>query len=397
MITLNNMVPLLRVAGEYERATAAFERARSLYPHDDLFLELGMRSQAVMLCVDSGRPERAAEHLECCRRILAQQEDWLGIAGPVWRAEGIVAALEDRSQESDDHFAKAIENHRQYSLPWDEAETLHYWGRALLRAGQLDRAQERLDAAIKIYRDHGAGQCWIDRVEADRCRADQPSVDPRPRSATASRETAGGEAVFRNEGDFWTIGYLDHSLRLRDMRGLHYIAYLLEHPNERFHVRDLVAIVGGDALSATTAKPRIHPERRDAAPMLDHKAKADYRARLSELRADLDEAERMNDGGHAERIAPGNRVRERRVVLGSWPSRPRSQNVGRGRARAPAYREEDSLRAERNSRARSIARPSLHHLHPHGLLLRLYSRSAPASVVEAVTALLTLRTVQQPR
>lgn len=302
VITLNNMVPLLRVAGEYERATAAFERARSLYPHDDLFLELGMRSQAVMLCVDSGRPERAAEHLECCRRILAQQEDWLGIAGPVWRAEGIVAALEDRSQESDDHFAKAIENHRQYSLPWDEAETLHYWGRALLRAGQLDRAQERLDAAIKIYRDHGAGQCWIDRVEADRCRADQPSVDPRPRSATASRETAGGEAVFRNEGDFWTIGYLDHSLRLRDMRGLHYIAYLLEHPNERFHVRDLVAIVGGDALSATTAKPRIHPERRDAAPMLDHKAKADYRARLSELRADLDEAERMNDGGHAERI-----------------------------------------------------------------------------------------------
>ena len=132
-IALINMVPLLRVAGDYERATAAFERARSLYPPDDLFLELGMRSQAVMLCVDSGRPERAAEHLECCRRILAEQEDWLGIAGPVWRTEGIVAALEGRSQESDDHFAKAIENHRQYSLPWDEAETLHYWGRALLR------------------------------------------------------------------------------------------------------------------------------------------------------------------------------------------------------------------------------------------------------------------------
>ena len=56
LITLGNMVPLLRVAGDYERATAAFERARSLYPPDDLFLELGMRSQAVMLCVDSGRP-----------------------------------------------------------------------------------------------------------------------------------------------------------------------------------------------------------------------------------------------------------------------------------------------------------------------------------------------------
>ena len=86
------------------------------------------------------------------------------------------------------------------------------------------------------------------------------------------------------------------------MRGLHYIAYLLAHPNERFHVRELSASVGGDAFSPATSDPNIHPGGEDASPILDSKAKADYGARLSELRADLEEAERMNDRGRAERI-----------------------------------------------------------------------------------------------
>ena len=316
LITLGNMVPLLRVAGDYERATAAFERARSLYPPDDLFLELGMRSQAVMLCVDSGRPERAAEHLECCRRILAEQEDWLGIAGPVWRAEGIVAALQGRSQESDEHFAKAIENHRQYSLPWDEAETLHYWGRALLRAGQLHRAQERLDAAIKIYRDHGAGQCWIDRVEADQRQAQPLRIERDASTAGAidlrqPRSTGPDEGVFRKEGDFWTITYGGRTFRLHDMKGLAYIAHLLAHPGERIHVHDLLATVEGTAAGDGRIRMAAGPARQDglevvrelgdAGEALDLRARGEYRRRLGELRAELEDAEGQSDPGRANR------------------------------------------------------------------------------------------------
>ena len=298
--TLTYVVELLRVSGDYDAATAALERALSLYSSDDLYWEIRLRPHGVMLCFDAGWPKKAAEHLEYCRRILVQQEDWLGRAGGVWLAEGIVSAAQDRFQESDRHFEKSIKIFQQYSAPWYEAETLHYWGRALLQAGQPHRAREKLDAAIKIYRDCGGGQLWIDRVEADRRRA-----EPRPQNGLAEAKTAGGEAVFRNEGDFWTISYLDRCSRIRDMRGLHYIAYLLAHPNERFHVRDLAAIVGGDAPSSSGAAelgasaPRTRTAH--ARPILDHKARADYRARLSELRADLDEAERMNDTGRAER------------------------------------------------------------------------------------------------
>jgi tetratricopeptide (TPR) repeat protein len=286
--TLTHMVELLRVTGDYDRAAAALERALNLYSPDDQFWEMRARPQAVLLSIDAGRPEKAEEHLKYCRGILAQQEDWLGRAGTIWRAEGIVAAAKNRFSESDPHFEKAIQNFKQYSLPWEEAETLHYWGRALFQARQLDRAHEKLDAAIKIYRDRGARQRWIDRVEADRPRA-QPL---RSGGDAANAESGNREAIFHDEGDFWSIAYLGHSFRLKDMRGLHYIAYLLAHPNERFHVRDL----------AVLNEPPVEADRGDAALILDHRAKADYRARLSELRTELDEAERMNDSGRAERI-----------------------------------------------------------------------------------------------
>jgi tetratricopeptide (TPR) repeat protein len=298
---LSHGVDVQRVTGDYSAAAAAFERALSLYQPDDLFFEARVRHQGVMLYFDIGQPDKAAEHRQYCGKILSGQEDWRGRAGPLWRAEAIGAALQDRFEESERFFEKSKEICRRYSLPWEEAETLHYWAKVLLKAGQLPRAREKLDAAIKIYRDYGAGQAWIDRVEADRRRAQPPSVE-RTLSRRADVENVAREAVFHDEGEFWTISYLDRTFRLKDMRGLHYIAHLLTHPNERFHVRELSASVGGDAFSLATSDPSIQLNREDAPPILDSKAKADYLARLSELRAELEEAEQMNDRGRAERI-----------------------------------------------------------------------------------------------
>ena len=390
------MVPLLRVANDYDGANAALDRGLSLYPPDGLFLELVMRSQAVMLCVDSGRPEKAAEHLECCRRILAEQEDWLGIAGPVWRAEGIVAALEGWSQESDDHFAKAIENHRQYSLPWDEAETLHYWGRALLRAGQLHRAQERLDAAIKIYRDHGAGQCWIDRVEADQRQAQPLRIERDASTAGAidlrqPRSTGPDEGVFRKEGDFWTITYGGRTFRLHDMKGLAYIAHLLAHAGERIHVHDLLATVEGTAagdgrirMAAERARQdglEVVRELGDAGEALDLRARGEYRRRLGELRAELEDAEGQNDPGRGKPRARRARVPDRRAGRGSGARRTRAQDC-RARGTGPRHghqKHPGQSRADRPQRRQ--AGPSLRHLHPHRLPLCLSARSRAQAVL----------------
>ena len=62
----------------------------------------------------------------------------------------------------------AIEIIRRYSMRTHEGPALCDWGRALLAAGHHDRALEKFDEAIELYRRVGAGQPWIDRVLADK-------------------------------------------------------------------------------------------------------------------------------------------------------------------------------------------------------------------------------------
>jgi hypothetical protein len=45
--------------------------------------------------------------------------------------------------------------------------------------------------------------------------------------------------VFRREGEYWTVGFAEQALRLKDSKGLGYLAHLLRHPGVEFHVLDL--------------------------------------------------------------------------------------------------------------------------------------------------------------
>src|SRR5216683_3204959 len=54
------------------------------------------------------------------------------------------------------------------------------------------------------------------------------------------RKTSSPEhAIFRKEGEYWTLGHGDKSFRLKDTKGLGYLAHLLRHPGVEFHVLDL--------------------------------------------------------------------------------------------------------------------------------------------------------------
>ena len=128
-----------------------------------------------------------------------------------------------------------------------------------------------------------------------------------------ARVRAVPKGVFRKEGEYWTVAYGENSFRLRDSKGLGYIAHLLRHPGEEFHVLDLAGGIAGqrdddeDAQSAR-ALPRggedlekagIHiGSLGDAGEMLDEQAKSAYRRRLSDLQEELQEAK---DRGNVER------------------------------------------------------------------------------------------------
>jgi adenylate cyclase len=117
-----------------------------------------------------------------------------------------------------------------------------------------------------------------------------------PKDAPGTRDTPAqpGARVFRLEGEYWTIAYDGEAFRLRDSKGLRYLAHLLRHPERDFHALDLAAL--GHPESAAPAALG------DAGTLLDARAKAAYRERLDELRSELAEAEAFGDAGRAPRI-----------------------------------------------------------------------------------------------
>jgi hypothetical protein len=107
------------------------------------------------------------------------------------------------------------------------------------------------------------------------------------------------KGIFRKEGEYWAVGYGGKASRLKDTKGLGYVAHLLRHPGAEFHVLDLVGGIASQREDDETSQsvqglPRGDEELEkagihittlgDAGEMLDEQAKATYRRRLSELR-----------------------------------------------------------------------------------------------------------------
>jgi pimeloyl-ACP methyl ester carboxylesterase len=128
---------------------------------------------------------------------------------------------------------------------------------------------------------------------------------PSPDSSKLSSAPEAVEGIFSKEGEFWTIACQGEVFRLKDVRGLAYIAYLLGHPGEEFHVLSLASKVGGKQGGADELVEPATEEQAtqsdltvgrmgDAGEMLDAPAKAAYKRRTAELCEQLDEARELN-------------------------------------------------------------------------------------------------------
>jgi hypothetical protein len=84
--------------------------------------------------------------------------------------------------------------------------------------------------------------------------------------------------TLHQEDKSWVVGYRETRFELPDMKGLHYLARLLAQPGQEVHVLDLTGGAQGDA-----------------GPVLDERAKREYRQRVRELQEEIEEAESWND------------------------------------------------------------------------------------------------------
>jgi hypothetical protein len=85
--------------------------------------------------------------------------------------------------------------------------------------------------------------------------------------------------VFHREGDYWSVVFDGRTVRVRDLKGMRYLAQLLAHPAREFHVLDLVAAETGHQTALG-----------DAGEILDERAKTAYRRRLTEIEDDIEQA-----------------------------------------------------------------------------------------------------------
>ena len=316
---------LLRITGQTANGCAFLDDALQIFGAGSLpLVELWLRPECILAL--EGK-DAAQSHLVRCQKILASQEDWRGLVGAVARAEAVVAAADDRIQDAETFFELAIATFTRYSLPWEQSETLLLWGR-VLAAGDEHRAYEKFDAAIEIYRRYGAGQRWIDRVEADR------NIGVSLSGATGHNWNLSAE-IFRKEGEYWKTAFEGRSSNVRERGGMRFIAMLLARPGAEIPATEMFSTVGSSAGTGVAQDGlRGSVDLGDAGEQFDARALSEYRRRIAELENEIDKAEASHDfdavaRARAERddAIAGNRIRDGalwRLAAGRVASRTRA-------------------------------------------------------------------------
>jgi len=167
---------IARLRGDYDRARTLKQADIDMaVEHGWVWPEVTDRGLLAEVEAEAGRLEEAEAHVARCRQLL-EQDDHGGKAGIIARVEGRIAATRGRFTEADGHFARAADVFDRHAHVWERAHTLHVWGKAFLDAGDHRRATEKLGAALDVYRQQGAGAIWIERVLADKMKAQ--GIDP---------------------------------------------------------------------------------------------------------------------------------------------------------------------------------------------------------------------------
>src|SRR5262245_2124249 len=172
-------------------------------------------------------------------------------------------------------------------------------------SGRAD--SETRDASSRAFRSlvDGARAVEQSSLPADAMlELQEPAVSGMTSSAAGR---AAEHPLLEQEGDVWRITYDGTTIGVRHSRGVALLSHLLRHPGEELQVQMLDALV--PSAGAGAERLPVNPDSLpidgmsyglgDAGPVIDDRARADYRRRLADLRAELEDAERCNDPGRA--------------------------------------------------------------------------------------------------
>jgi hypothetical protein len=111
-------------------------------------------------------------------------------------------------------------------------------------------------------------------------------------------EPAAMSCVMRCEGEYWLVAFDGRADRFRHSLGFRYLAELLWHAGSPVRATELAA--AGRATAPSRRRDpdvTVRADLGDAGIIIDARARADYKRRLAELAAELEDAERSSDIG----------------------------------------------------------------------------------------------------
>jgi hypothetical protein len=221
--------------------------------------------------------------------------------GPIALRLGMIAALLKRWEDADAQFERAMERCVRLRARAISARVHYEHARMLVARGReedLTTATARLCEAEQICRELDLPGI-LQRVTV----LAQSLSDQRP-----AAPESGSRALFRREGEYWDVRFGDDFARLRDTKGLRYIATLLSAPRREIHVIELAGATEAGIADSTESRAAVltaedlHASRLDGRDaLIDPRARQAYRRRLAELEGDLQEARDWNDPERAAR------------------------------------------------------------------------------------------------
>jgi hypothetical protein len=282
------------------------------------------------------RARSAADELQ----LVASRFQSKALAASSALAQGRVRLAEGDAADGERFFSDAARLWNDVGAPYEAAVARMGLAEALRAGGSEDQAALELQAARTV----------LERIEAAQ------TTDPAAQVAQDGTEEqpAGDLSVFRREGDYWSLVFEGRTVRMRDLKGMRYLANLLAHPGREFHVLDLVAAESAGFARAESRRELELPGTAvgDAGEMLDARAKNAYRRRLAEIEEDIEQARALGD---TERAAQADAERDFLV-------RELSRAVGLGgRDRRAASASERARVAVTRAIRQGIARIGGHH------------------------------------
>jgi tetratricopeptide (TPR) repeat protein len=215
------------------------------------------------------RARRAAEEL----KLVAERFHSKALVAGAALAEGRVRLAEGDAADGERLCSEAARLWNEVGAPYEAAIARVGLAEALRAGGRQDQADLELEAAHAV----------LDRIEA--AQTADPAARVEGRDALDD-QTDPDLNMFRREGDYWSVVFEGRTVRVRDLKGMRYLARLLAHPGRDFHVLDLVAAETGRGSHAALG---------DAGEMLDARAKNAYRRRLAEIEDDMEQARAIGD------------------------------------------------------------------------------------------------------